>query len=86
MKTCNVVRVLVSLVLVAGFHSSLAAQDFRGSISGTVKDESGGVLPGASVTVTNTGTNVATSADDQRPRVLSGALPDLGDVFGGSQS
>jgi len=60
MKTCNVVRVLASLVLVAGFHSSLAAQDFRGSISGTVTDESGGVLPGASVTVTNTGTNVAT--------------------------
>jgi hypothetical protein len=61
MKTCNVVRVLVSLVLVAGFHSSLAAQDFRGSISGTVKDESGGVLPGVSVKVTNTGTNVATT-------------------------
>ncbi|OFV80837.1 MAG: hypothetical protein A2Y78_08665 [Acidobacteria bacterium RBG_13_68_16] len=61
MKTCNVVRVLVSLVLVAGFNSSLAAQDFRGSISGTVKDESGGVLPGASVTVTNTSTNIATA-------------------------
>src|SRR5687768_2020717 len=35
-----------------------AAQDFRGAISGTVSDPTGGVLPGASVTVTNVETNV----------------------------
>jgi hypothetical protein len=37
----------------------LAAQDFRGSIVGTVSDATGGVLPGVSVTITNTATGVA---------------------------
>ncbi len=34
------------------------AQDFRGSIEGVVTDSQGGTIPGASVTVTNVGTNV----------------------------
>src|SRR5262249_17955978 len=33
----------------------------RGQISGTVKDESGGVMPGVSVTATNKQTNVAST-------------------------
>jgi hypothetical protein len=37
----------------------LSAQDFRGTISGTVTDSTGGVLPGVTVTVTNVATNVA---------------------------
>lgn len=45
--------VLVSL-LVAGLA---AAQDTRGSISGTVTDAQAAVIAGASVTITNTGTN-----------------------------
>ncbi|MBS1854426.1 MAG: carboxypeptidase regulatory-like domain-containing protein [Acidobacteria bacterium] len=36
---------------------SLLAQTNRGAISGTVTDQSGSVVPGASVTITNTGTN-----------------------------
>ncbi|HVE70094.1 MAG TPA: carboxypeptidase-like regulatory domain-containing protein [Thermoanaerobaculia bacterium] len=36
-----------------------AAQDFRGAISGTVTDASGGVLPGVTVTITNVETNVS---------------------------
>jgi hypothetical protein len=36
-----------------------ATQDFRGSILGTITDSQGGVLPGATVTITNLGTNVA---------------------------
>lgn len=60
MKTYNVVRALLLVILVIGLHPNLAAQDFRGAISGTVKDESGGALPGVTVTVKNTDTNVAT--------------------------
>src|SRR5262245_53223663 len=36
-----------------------AAQDSRGSIVGTATDASGGVLPGVSVTITNTATGVS---------------------------
>ena len=36
-----------------------AGQDFRGAISGAVVDQSGGVLPGVTVVVTNTATGVA---------------------------
>jgi hypothetical protein len=39
-----------------------AAQDFRGSIGGRIVDESGAVLPGVSVSVSNRNTNVATTA------------------------
>lgn len=47
------------LTLAAPFlltHGTLCAQEFRGTISGTVSDASGGVLPGALVTVRNLGT------------------------------
>jgi Carboxypeptidase regulatory-like domain len=37
---------------------SSPAQEFRGTIIGTVSDRTGGVLPGVSVTVTNTETRV----------------------------
>jgi carboxypeptidase family protein len=39
----------------------LGAQDFRGSILGTVTDSQGANMPGVGVTVTNLGTNVATT-------------------------
>jgi Carboxypeptidase regulatory-like domain len=39
----------------------VAAQDFRGAVSGTISDASGGVLPGVTITVTNVETNVATT-------------------------
>ena len=49
---------LLALVVCLG-ASPATAQDFRGAISGTVNDSTGGVLPGAEVTVTNDGTRVA---------------------------
>jgi hypothetical protein len=39
-----------------------SAQDFRGAIGGRVTDESGGVLPGVTVTVTNKETNISNDA------------------------
>jgi len=38
------------------------AQDFRGAVTGRVNDTSGGRLPGVTITVTNTATNVASTA------------------------
>src|SRR5512136_2798669 len=78
MKTGNVMRLLISVALVAGLHTTVVAQDFRGAISGTVADQSGGVLPGATVKVTNTGTNITTTltTDDRgryrAPYLISG--------------
>lgn len=44
-----------------------SAQDFRGSINGTVSDDTGGVLPGVTVTITNIDTNLAaTTVTDGR--------------------
>ena len=53
-------RFLLCQCLVAGltFPVAAAAQETRGKISGTVRD-SGGVIPGASVKVTNTDTSVS---------------------------
>ena len=50
------VAALLALTLAA---FNLQAQEFRGSILGTVTDPSGGVIPGAKVTVTNEATNTS---------------------------
>ena len=53
-------RLFLSQCLVAGLALplSVAAQETRGKISGTVRDNAG-VIPGASVTITNTETSVS---------------------------
>ena len=67
------VSIILAIVLLAA--ASLSAQTFRGTILGTVTDPSGAVVPGAKVTVKNTGTGLErtteTSADG------SYALPEL---------
>lgn len=45
----------------AVFVMSTSAQEFRGTITGTVTDPNGAVVPGAKVTVKNTATNIATN-------------------------
>src|SRR3989304_7722607 len=58
---------IFSLVLCAGVAlrlcgtPRLGAQVTGGTISGTVTDASGGLVPNAQVTITNTGTNVVTT-------------------------
>src|SRR5690242_7328203 len=43
-------------------HPSLVAgQEFRGTIAGRVTDNTGGVMPGVTVTATNAATNVKSS-------------------------
>ena len=73
----NWLRIACALaaVLIAG---SAAAQETRGTISGTVRDKDG-VLPGASVTIINTGTNVSqqlvtnSSGYFEAPLLIAGA-------------
>ncbi len=47
------------LLMLAVLPAVAAAQDFRGAIGGRVIDESGAVLPGVAVTVTNKNTNIS---------------------------
>jgi hypothetical protein len=46
-------NIALALALLIGSVASAFAQFDRGSISGTIKDEQGGVMPGVTVTVTN---------------------------------
>jgi hypothetical protein len=56
-KTLLCLFLLLSLLV-----GSVAAQQGRGTIFGTVTDASGAVVPGATITITNTATNVETTA------------------------
>jgi Carboxypeptidase regulatory-like domain/TonB dependent receptor len=52
------IAVIALILLVA---SSVAAQDYRGKVQGSVTDENGGVVPGAHVVLRNVKTGVETS-------------------------
>jgi hypothetical protein len=55
-------RLCAGLALALAVLPAMAgAQDFRGAIGGRVTDDSGGVLPGVTVTVTNSATNVTSN-------------------------
>src|SRR5687767_7893460 len=49
--------VVVMVILALLVSSAAGGQDARGSIGGRVADSSGGVLPGATVTIVNNATN-----------------------------
>ena len=50
-------RILRVACLVIGGAASVTAQEFRATVTGRVADESGGAMPGVTVTVTNVETN-----------------------------
>lgn len=56
-------RTLGCLILLALCAIVVSAQSERGTITGSVHDPSGAVIPAAKITITNTATNVATSAE-----------------------
>ena len=51
----------LAVVLLAALAAAATAQDFRGGITGRITDNSGGRLPGVTVTATNVATNVAST-------------------------
>ena len=56
--SCRIVLAIAMLVALGGSLNTLQAQGLTGQISGTVTDSGGGVMPGATVTVKNAGTNL----------------------------
>jgi len=74
MKVCRWFAGCVAALLCAAALSS--AQVNTGQISGTIKDSSGGVLPGVTVTVTNVNTGIArTAISDQTGAYVVASLP-----------
>ena len=59
MNTSNVLRLLslTLVLLLGGLRSPARAQQFNGTLRGTVQDSTGGVLPGAQVSVVEIATN-----------------------------
>ena len=51
-------RLALSLLAIFVFSPSALPQASTSSLSGTVRDQSGAVMPGVRLTLTNTGTNV----------------------------
>ncbi|HRB13349.1 MAG TPA: carboxypeptidase regulatory-like domain-containing protein, partial [Vicinamibacteria bacterium] len=67
-------RVALAMALLLSMNGLAAAQVTTGAITGTVVDESGGTLPGASVTATHEGTGArasATTGTDGRYLILN---------------
>jgi len=59
MSTSRARGAVIALVLILLAAGSASAQDIRARLQGLVSDTSGGVLPGATVVLTNDGTGVA---------------------------
>src|SRR5262249_51007784 len=57
-KTRSTMLIALVILAVAGFSPRAFAQTSDGIILGTVSDSTGAVIPNASVTATNKGTNV----------------------------
>src|SRR5918995_3589049 len=71
----RVIRTLQCAVLVA-FPSMLCAQSYTGTITGSIKDASGALIPRATVTITNQQTDRRESATtDLEGRYTSVPLP-----------
>src|SRR5687768_2193607 len=67
---------LLCVVLLSVPSASAQSQVAGGEIEGTVRDESGGVLPGATVTVLNQATGISrTTQTDETGRFRAPLLP-----------
>src|SRR5262249_29235684 len=70
-------RLWILLVLALGWSAPTLGQITSGTVSGTVKDESGAVIPGAEVALTNRSTGVSRTivTDDKGSFIVPGLLP-----------
>ena len=70
------------LCVLLGTNTTVWGQTATGTIRGSVQDSSGGVLPGATITLTNTGTNAvqATVSDGRGQYLLAGLFPGTYDL------
>ena len=59
---------LALAMIVAGAATRADAQSLTGQISGVITDTGGGVMPGATVTVKNVGTNLVARSGDRPGR------------------
>lgn len=76
LKRRGVLSLVLTALLVGAADSRLVAQGTIGSILGTVTDESGSVIPGATVTTRNTGTGaIQVTTTDTQGRYRIPALP-----------
>jgi len=62
MHTSRVQKFMLSMLVIALITPSAWPQASTAAVSGTVRDQTGAVIPGASVTLTNTNTNVASKS------------------------
>jgi carboxypeptidase family protein len=73
MRACRLARCLLAAVVILSAAAGAAAQNNTGQISGTIKDASGGVLPGVTVTVVNVNTGIlrAVVTDDNGAYIVT---------------
>ena len=75
-------RLAMAAVMAGALATPVAAQDFRGSIVGTVTDATGGVLPGVTVTITNSETGITQTVVTDAKGLYHGALSQRRHLFG----
>ena len=75
----GLLAVLNLLVVWLVFNSAAAAQSGASSITGTVKDQSGGVVAGATVTLTNVETNAVRTAESSSSGAFGFEIVPVGD-------
>jgi len=78
MKKANISRLLMAMCLLAGSAVMLMAQgSYRAQIRGVIEDASGAVVRDAKVTITDVGTNIASSSrtNDKGEYFFSGLRP-----------
>jgi hypothetical protein len=60
---CSLRKLIVFLFISTALSLPLSAQSFYGSVAGTISDSSGGIIPGASVTLVHLGTSERRTAE-----------------------
>ena len=75
MRTCPRLPLLLLLVSVGAFPLTAFAQQETATMTGTVRDPSGAMMPRATVTVTNIRTNISVKTETDDAGVLYHSQP-----------